>query len=322
MTLLHYVWSARRKSERSPMSRNVASCMRCTGHGNDFRLIPMVQTESQHSVGWPTCHHFPRFLIISEKSRSEVGSRWRWSCTVWGFWKKDPLQANFHQRFPKGFMRKWKHVLCANFVKFGWPEISKLVRYLPDKKKQNLCWLSRFRFCAITPKICQGQLQTIYSEYPKFHPNPYTSGGVIAGSVNIVETSHKVFPILGEATRRRSASPSNKCTTFLTPFLWTNLTTQFSIIAYYWFSTKLSNIFSPTELILLATIQLDCKTYTIYIFILPHTYGFSSHYWFCVASYLSCVWQNNHHLNLHHHSQHHHYPVPTTIHKNQHKCYT
>ena len=45
-----------------------------------------------------------------------------------------------------------------------------------------------------------GQLQTIYSECPKFHPNPFTSGGVIAESANIVETRHKVFPILGKAS--------------------------------------------------------------------------------------------------------------------------
>ena len=56
----------------------------------------------------------------------------------------------------------------------------------------------------IAPKICQGQLQTIYSEFSKFHPNPFTSGGVIAERVNVVETRHKVFPILGEAS-----SPSN-----------------------------------------------------------------------------------------------------------------
>jgi len=53
----------------------------------------------------------------------------------------------------------------------------------------------------IAPKICQGQLQTIYSEFPKFHPNPFTSGGVIAKRVNTVEMCHKVFPILGEALR-------------------------------------------------------------------------------------------------------------------------
>jgi len=58
----------------------------------------------------------------------------------------------------------------------------------------------------IAPKICQGQLQTIYSECPKFHPNPFNPGGVIAERVNVVEVRHKVFPILGEAT---ASSPSN-----------------------------------------------------------------------------------------------------------------
>jgi len=33
-------------------------------------------------------------------------------------------------------------------VKFGRPEISKVVRYLPDKKKQKIGSLSRSRFCA------------------------------------------------------------------------------------------------------------------------------------------------------------------------------
>jgi len=42
---------------------------------------------------------------------------------------------------------------------------------------------------------------------PKFHPNPFTSGGVIAERVNAVQTHHKVFPILGEAI---ASSPSNK----------------------------------------------------------------------------------------------------------------
>ena len=53
----------------------------------------------------------------------------------------------------------------------------------------------------IAPKICQDQLQTIYSECPKFHPNPFTSGGVIAERVNVVETRPKVFPILGYTYR-------------------------------------------------------------------------------------------------------------------------
>jgi len=58
----------------------------------------------------------------------------------------------------------------------------------------------------IAPKICQEQLRTIGSEFTKFNPNPFTSGGVIAERVNIVQMRHKVFAILGEAS---ASSPSN-----------------------------------------------------------------------------------------------------------------
>ena len=62
--------------------------------------------------------------------------------------EKRPLRANFHKRFPKGFMRTRKHVSYANFVKFGRPEVGKVVRYLLDKKKQNFGTRSRSRFWA------------------------------------------------------------------------------------------------------------------------------------------------------------------------------
>jgi len=83
-------------------------------------------------------------------------------------------------------------------VKFGRPKVDEVARYLMDKKK------TKFR---PAPKICQGQLQTMYSEFPKLHPNPFTSGGAIAERVNIVQTRHKVFAILGKAS---ASSPSNK----------------------------------------------------------------------------------------------------------------
>jgi len=38
------------------------------------------------------------------------------------------------------------HVLFANFVKFGQPEIGKVVRYLPDQKEQKIGPRSRSRF--------------------------------------------------------------------------------------------------------------------------------------------------------------------------------
>jgi len=80
-----------------------------------------------------------------------------------------------------------KVAFFAFFVECGRPEVREISHCLPDKK-QN------FR---------QDQLQTIYSEFPKFHLNPFTSGGVIDARANIVETCHKVFPILGEATALR-----------------------------------------------------------------------------------------------------------------------
>jgi len=179
------------------MSRKVLPCTEPASQANDLELIPTVRMESQHSIGAPTCHHFPSFVIISDKSRPEVGNRGRWS----RFSGKDPLRVNI-QKMPKGFTASQNHVLCANFVKFGWPKIGKVVRCLPDKKNKVSERSLAFASARIAPKICRGQLQTIYTEFSKFHPNLFISGGVIAERVNIVETLHKVFPIslLGEAS--------------------------------------------------------------------------------------------------------------------------
>jgi len=57
--------------------RNVVSCMQPGGQRNEFELIPMVQMESQHSIGAATSRDFPRFVIILQISRPEVGSHSR-----------------------------------------------------------------------------------------------------------------------------------------------------------------------------------------------------------------------------------------------------
>jgi len=95
---------------------------------------------------------------------------------------------------------------CANFVKLGRPEVGEIARYLMDQKNKISARSPAAASARIAPKICQGQLQTIDSEFPKFHPNPFISGGVIADRVNIIQTRHKVFAILGEAS---ASSPSN-----------------------------------------------------------------------------------------------------------------
>jgi len=55
--------------------------------------------ESQHSVGVPTCHDFPRFVFISDKSRPEVGSRVKIFTQKLPLGEKDPLRANFPEMF-------------------------------------------------------------------------------------------------------------------------------------------------------------------------------------------------------------------------------
>jgi len=103
-------------------------------------------------------------------------------------------------------MRTWKHVFLCKFREI-WPTGSRWNRALFNEQKSKISARTPAAASAhIAPKICQGQLQTIYSQFPRFHPNPFTSGGVIAERVNIVQTLHKVFAILGEAS---ASSPSN-----------------------------------------------------------------------------------------------------------------
>jgi len=93
-------------------------------------------------------------------------------------------------KITSGFTASQIRVLCANFVTFGRPKIGKVVRYLPDTKKSARSLA--LAFARITPKSA-GQRQTVYSQCPKFHPNRFTSGGVIAERVNTVQSRTKCF---------------------------------------------------------------------------------------------------------------------------------
>ena len=115
---------------------DLSTSLTCTG----FR-----DTVTFTNVGAPTSREFPRFVIISLISPPEVGSRWWRSRNSWPFWEKDRLRANFHKCFPKWFTISQIHVLCANFVKFDWPEIGKVVRYLRHKKIRLALPLSLLR---------------------------------------------------------------------------------------------------------------------------------------------------------------------------------
>jgi len=88
-------------------------------------------------------------------------------------------------------------VLCSSFVKFCRRKIGKVVSYLPDKKNKILPGSPVLATARIAPKIYQGKFPRMYSECSRFHPNPFTFGGVIPESVNTVRARSKVIPIFG-----------------------------------------------------------------------------------------------------------------------------
>ena len=161
----------------------VLPCAEPAGQGNDFELIPMVRMDSQHSIGAPTCHDFPRFVIISEKSLTMI--------TV--FFGKRPLKGIF---FSKNYFERIQRVTEPRLVcKFHeiWLIGNRQSRALFTWQKKTKYRLhSHSRFCVDHAQNLSGQLLAICSACPIFHPNPYTSGGVIAGHMNIVETCNSV----------------------------------------------------------------------------------------------------------------------------------
>jgi len=113
------------------------------------------------------------------------------------FWKNDPLRENFQNSVPNVFIATPIDVLCANFMKYGRQKIGEIVCCLSDKKNKNSPRSAALATAQIVPKICQGQPQTMYSEYSGFHPNQFTFDRVIAERVNTVKTRHKMNPISG-----------------------------------------------------------------------------------------------------------------------------
>ena len=171
-------------------------------HSNGVNGKPTFHRGTNLSWLSKICNRFGEIAAGSRKSLTLIKPKW----SIF-LGKKTPYGHIFTNVFQSPNRARGNTSFCANFVKFGRPEIGEIARYLMDKKKTKFWARSPAATSArIAPKICQGQLQAIYQEFPKFHPNPLTSGGVIAERVNTVQTRHKVFPILGEAV---ASSPSN-----------------------------------------------------------------------------------------------------------------
>jgi len=77
------------------------------------------------------------------------------------------LREDFENFVPKAFTTSQMHVLCANFVKLGRPEIGKVVRYLPDKKQRNWLALPLSRLRGSHPK----SVMTSSGQYNRSVPN-------------------------------------------------------------------------------------------------------------------------------------------------------
>jgi len=86
-------------------------------------------------------------------------------------------------------------------VQFSWnladgKSVKSCVIYLTKQTKFRLA-VSLSLLDGSRPKSARTSGRQCVQEYPKFHPNQFTSGGVIAERVNTVETRDKANPIFG-----------------------------------------------------------------------------------------------------------------------------
>jgi len=124
------------------------------------------------------------------------------------FLEKDPLRAHFQKNVSESIHRLSETRFVCKFRE-NWLTGNRQGRALFTWQKTKLSQLhkvSRSRFCADRAQNQPGPApNNILGAPKKCHSNPFTSGRVIAVRVNVVETRHKVFPIVGEVS-----SPSNK----------------------------------------------------------------------------------------------------------------
>jgi len=141
----NHVTSARRKIQRCPgmsfLMRRLQATGMTTSWFQPFYGIngkPTFRRLANRSWVSAIFNHFRDIAAWNPKSLKTVTPKV-------AFWKKDWLREDFQNWLPRWFTTSQIHVLCVNFVKFGRPEIGKVVRYLLDKKKQNFASLSRSR---------------------------------------------------------------------------------------------------------------------------------------------------------------------------------
>jgi len=109
--------------------------------------------------------------------------------------KNDPLRENFQNSVPTMF------IVTPIDVLFSWnsvdgKSVKSCVTYTSAKNSRGSpAVASRYWSMRITPKICQRQAPTMYTECSIFHPNQFTFGGLIPALVNNIRAGREVFSI-------------------------------------------------------------------------------------------------------------------------------
>jgi len=167
MTLWHYICSTTRKSRQCP-GKSKSPFLYGACWPDEWRWV-----DSNGTDGKPTfhgranlsscskiCNHFREIMAWSGKSLTMIKV----------FLEKRPLKGKFKKMFLKGFTTSPNHVLCVNFVKIVWPEISKVVRCLPDKKtKLPSARSPAFAFaCGSRPKSVRASSKQYTRSSPNF----------------------------------------------------------------------------------------------------------------------------------------------------------
>ena len=107
--------------------------------------------------------------------------------------------ANFHKCFVKGNVDAETRLVCKFCeILADQKSVKSRVAHQTEKKTQNFGTLSCSRFCADRAQNLSGTAPDNILGVPQISSKPFTSGGVIAGCVNVVEMRHKVFLILHE----------------------------------------------------------------------------------------------------------------------------
>jgi len=120
------------------------------------------------------------------------------------FWKKTPYGQIFTNVFQNLTCGHGNTSFCANLVKFGRPEVSEIARYLMDKKNFGSC--SRCRLCADRAQNLSGTAPSNILGVPQIASKSVHFRRSFSRMCDHVQTRHKMFAILGEAS---ASSPSN-----------------------------------------------------------------------------------------------------------------